>query len=440
MSQNFVSQGQVCANKAIEADQAGLESFDRTRLQIAIKNYGSAAKYFETAIKYQTNPNLTPILREKSLEYANRAQYLSEQLKSNENPPQPQGGNAGTGAAAKKDKNEKDNESDKMRETLASAIVREKPNVKWEDVAGLDGAKDALKEAVILPLKFPNLFTGKRKPWKGILMYGPPGTGKSFLAKAVATEANSEFFSVSSADLVSKWQGESEKLVRELFKMARENKPSIIFVDEIDSLASARSDSESESARRIKTEFLVQMQGVGNSSDGVLVLGATNIPWGLDSAIRRRFERRIYIPLPDIKARTKMFSLNLGNTPHDLTDTDFQRLGAKSEGYSGSDISVLVRDAIMMPVRTLQSAQYFKRVHEWENGIQKAYVTPCSAGDPDQSKFAASLLEINPEELLVPKVTYYDFERAMAKSKPSVSGSDLADHEKFTAEFGQEGN
>jgi len=363
MSQNFVSQGQLCANKAIEADQAGLQTFDRTKLQIAIKNYGSAAKYFETAIKYQTNPNLTPILRDKSQEYANRAQYLSEQLKNNENPPQPQGGNGGTGAAAKKDeKSDKDGENDKMRESLAGAIVREKPNVKWEDVAGLDGAKDALKEAVILPLKFPNLFTGKRKPWKGILMYGPPGTGKSFLAKAVATEANSEFFSVSSADLVSKWQGESEKLVRELFKMARENKPSIIFIDEIDSLASARSDSESESARRIKTEFLVQMQGVGNSSDGVLVLGATNIPWGLDSAIRRRFERRIYIPLPDIKARTKMFSLNLGNTPHDLTEADFQKLGKKSEGYSGSDISVLVRDAIMMPVRTLQSAQYFKRV------------------------------------------------------------------------------
>lgn len=165
----------------------------------------------------------------------------------------------------------------------------EKPNVKWSDVAGLENAKESLKEAVILPIKFPHLFTGKRQPWRGILLYGPPGTGKSFLAKAVATEANnSTFFSVSSSDLLSKWLGESEKLVKNLFELARTHKPSIIFIDEVDSLCSSRSDNESESARRVKTEFLVQMQGVGNDNDNVLVLGATNIPWCLDAAIRRR--------------------------------------------------------------------------------------------------------------------------------------------------------
>merc|ERR550537_499324 len=120
--------------------------------------------------------------------------------------------------------------------------MTEKPNVRWDDVAGLKSAKDALQETVILPTRFPQLFTGKREPWHGILLYGPPGTGKSFLAKAVATEADSTFFSISSSDLVSKWMGESEKLGNNLFAIARERAPSIIFIDEIDALCGARGE------------------------------------------------------------------------------------------------------------------------------------------------------------------------------------------------------
>jgi vacuolar protein-sorting-associated protein 4 len=129
--------------------------------------------------------------------------------------------------------------------------------VKWSDVAGLESAKEGLKEAVVLPIRFPQLFDENRQPWRGILLYGPPGTGKSFLAKACATECDGTFFSISSSDLVSKWMGESEKLIKQLFKMAREQKPSIIFIDEVDSLCGSRSEGENDSSRRIKTEFLV---------------------------------------------------------------------------------------------------------------------------------------------------------------------------------------
>jgi vacuolar protein-sorting-associated protein 4 len=203
-------------------------------------------------------------IRAKCLVYLERAEKLKAQL----NPKSKSDNNKKPVKAG--DSNNKDDESDeedeykkKLMNQLEGAIVIGKPNVEWADVAGLEGAKEALKEAVILPIKFPHLFTGNRKPWKGILLFGPPGTGKSLLAKAVATEANnSTFFSVSSSNLVSKWLGESEKLVKNLFEIARQHKPSIIFIDEIDSLCSTRSDNESESARRIKTEFLVQMQGL----------------------------------------------------------------------------------------------------------------------------------------------------------------------------------
>jgi vacuolar protein-sorting-associated protein 4 len=204
-------------------------------------------------------------------QYLERAEYIKKQRLSsaaNQIAPkdEPQGG-GGSGAAQKpKQKGGDDqDENEKLQGALSSAIVTEKPNIKWDDVAGLESAKEGLKEAVIMPVKFPQLFQGARKPWTGILLYGPPGTGKSFLAKACATECDSTFFSVSSSDLVSKWQGESERLVKNLFEMARAKRPSLIFIDEVDSLCGKRTEGENESSRRIKTEFLVQMDGCGNS-------------------------------------------------------------------------------------------------------------------------------------------------------------------------------
>jgi vacuolar protein-sorting-associated protein 4 len=287
------------------------------------------------AIKYEKNEKTKETIRKKFTEYLERAEKLKKYIDSKSSKKAVMAGTSGTSSQDKEeDEDDKeDAEVKKMRNALAGAILEEKPNVHWEDIAGLDAAKEALKEAVILPIKFPHLFTGKRTPWRGILLYGPPGTGKSYLAKAVATEANSTFFSVSSSDLVSKWMGESERLVKQLFSLARESKPAIIFVDEVDSLCGTRGEGESEASRRIKTEFLVQMQGVGNDTQGILVLGATNIPWGLDPAIRRRFEKRIYIPLPDPHARAKMMALNIGTTPCRVGPKEFKLLADQTEGY-----------------------------------------------------------------------------------------------------------
>ena len=336
---------------------------------------------------------------------------------------------------------------------MSGAVVTEKPNVKWDDVAGLAQAKESLKETVILPTRFPQLFTGKRRPFKGILLYGPPGTGKSYLAKAVATEADSTFFSVSSADLISKWQGESERLVRNLFEMARESpgNRAIIFIDEVDSLCGSRSEGESDSARRVKTEFLVQMDGVGKKEGDVLVLGATNVPWELDAAIRRRFEKRVYIPLPEAEARTAMVKIHLGDTPNNLSENDFDTLGRLTEGASGSDITVLVKEALMEPLRRCQQAQQFLPVGEFlfpcEQYPNCPYCPPKLSTDPPNKNYDCSkcgakrmaLWDVPSEKLKAPDVSVKDFESVLRHSHSTVSKDELEEYTKWTKEFGQAG-
>lgn len=426
--------------KAIQLVQQATEKDNAKEYEEAFRLYQISLEYFMTALKYEKSDKVKQTIKGKVIEYMDRAEKLKQFLDKRQPVAQGGSGQAAKGGGGGDDKEEND-ESKKMKDNLGGAILREKPNVKWDDVAGLYAAKESLKEAVILPIKFPQLFTGKRKPWRGILLYGPPGTGKSYLAKAVATEADSTFFSISSSDLVSKWLGESEKLVKNLFEMARESKPSIIFIDEIDSLCSARSDSESESARRIKTEFLVQMNGVGNDVDGILVLAATNIPWQLDAAIRRRFEKRIYIPLPESNARTSMFRIHLGKTPHQLSPQDFKQLGEMTEGYSGSDISIIVRDAMMQPVRAVQTATHFKRVsgpsRENPSIMVHDYLTPCSPGDPDALEM--TWVEVEGSKLKEPEIGMNDFLKSLKTVRPSVSDEDIQEHVKFTEDFGQEG-
>lgn len=429
-SSEFLPKGIDLVQKAIEADTA-------TRYEEAYKLYYNGLDYLMLALKYEKNSKSKELIKSKFTEYLTRAEQLKEHLEKQ----QAQSGSSaelsGSGSTkAKKAGEGEDEDADtkKLRGALAGAILSEKPNVSWDDIAGLDAAKEALKEAVILPVKFPHLFTGNRRPTAGILLYGPPGTGKSYLAKAVATEANSTFFSVSSSDLVSKWMGESERLVKQLFTMARENKPSIIFIDEVDALCGPRGEGESEASRRIKTELLVQMNGVGNDTGGVLVLGATNIPWQLDAAVRRRFERRIYIALPDVEARKRMFELNIGTVACECSQQDLRVLAEMTDGYSGHDIAVVVRDALMQPIRKIQQATHFKPVTV--DGVEK--VTPCSPGDAGAREM--SWLNIGTDELQEPDLTIKDFIKAVKNNRPTVNAQDIENHVKFTDDFGQEGN
>ncbi|XP_046545668.1 katanin p60 ATPase-containing subunit A-like 2 [Haliotis rubra] len=261
--------------------------------------------------------------------------------------------------------------SSEMRE-LAQVISRDiylqNPNVKWDDIIGLDEAKRLVKEAVVYPIRYPQLFRGILSPWKGLLLYGPPGTGKTLLAKAVATECNTTFFNISASSIVSKWRGDSEKLVKVLFELARFHAPSTIFLDELESLMSQRGSqgggSEHEGSRRMKTELLVQMDGLAKTDDLVFLLAASNLPWELDHAMLRRLEKRIIVDLPTTEARRAMFKHHLPPVvvPKDssgveiLSDLDYDQLANMTEGYSGSDIKLLCKEAAMRPVRKIFAA------------------------------------------------------------------------------------
>lgn len=297
-------------------------------------------------------------------------------------------------------------------DSLERDIVSRNPNVHWNDIADLEDAKKLLREAVVLPMWMPDFFKGIRRPWKGVLMVGPPGTGKTMLAKAVATECGTTFFNVSSSTLTSKYRGESEKLVRLLFEMARFYAPTTIFIDEIDSICGRRGTSdEHEASRRVKSELLIQMDGVGGALEGddpsklVMVLAATNFPWDIDEALRRRLEKRIYIPLPSAVGRAELLRINLREV--DLaTDVNLDLIAEKIEGYSGADITNVCRDASMMAMR--------RRI---------------------QGLSPEEIRALSKEELQMP-VTMEDFTLTLKKISKSVSAADLEKYEAWMAEFG----
>ena len=396
----------------------------------AFNYYLKASNTLQLLYKYEEhNKKLKQIYKDKLLEVISRAEEVKKHWKGKKKVVKAGGGKSKK-AGGDSDDDEEDKEDDELRKGIESAIVGETPDVHWDDVAGLEGAKSSLKEAVILPTRYPQLFEGERKPWTGILLYGPPGTGKSFLAKACATEAKGTFFSIKSSDLLSKFLGETEKQVKNLFEMARERKPSIIFIDEIDSICGARGEGEHETMRRVKTEILVQMQGVGTDNKNVLVLGATNLPWEIDPAVRRRFERRIYISLPDEYSRKEIIRHHLGKTPHEMSEEDLEAIAAETDGYSGSDLATLTKDAIMAPLRKCQEAVKFVKTPHG------TYI-PTYASDPRGENM--TMMEMDPSLLEAPKICVEDFHQALIKTKPTVAKGDLVKYEDWTEEFGQDG-
>ncbi|MFX1577392.1 MAG: AAA family ATPase [Promethearchaeota archaeon] len=326
------------ANEALVLDQQGKRS-------AAMSKYIEAADILVRVMKVSKNPQLRRIALERADQYVARAKTLrSAKIPARGPAPDFEGVEI------------EDQEDKELQEDIDSMIIKEKPDVKWEDVADLEEAKQALRESVILPLLRPDLFTGARRPWKGVLLFGPPGCGKTLIAKAVANEVGCTFFNADAASLVSKWLGESERLVKNLFTSARKEQPAIVFMDEVDALTAERGADQVGGERRLKTQFLIEMDGMkSKKGDHIVVLGATNRPWDLDAAFRRRFERRILVPIPEFEARVRIFEIHTKGI--DLApDVDFNILGEKTDEYAGSDIALICREASLQPIREMDAS------------------------------------------------------------------------------------
>jgi katanin p60 ATPase-containing subunit A1 len=291
-----------------------------------------------------------------------------------------------------------------LDQMIDSMIVTEKPDVEWEDIGGLKEAKNEIKEAIILPFiqSKPDFVSAPRT----ILLYGPPGTGKTLLAKASASNLEATFFEARASSLLSKYFGESTKLVNALFSKARKVQPSLIFMDELDSLAISRDTDISESTRRVLAQILTEIDGFRTATrDRILIMAATNKPWDLDDAIISRFQKKIYVPLPDAPAREKIFSVHLRGA--ELSGASVSGLAEKSEGFSGRDIASVSREAIISMVR------------EQNPGIHDL-----SARELDKYVLKHRPLEAR------------DFEDAFGRTKPSLQAVKAGRYEKWREEFG----
>ncbi|KAJ2881153.1 Fidgetin-like protein 1 [Coemansia aciculifera] len=289
----------------------------------------------------------------------------------------------------------------RMIEMVENEILTATQTVTWDDIAGLSQAKRAVHMAVIYPLLRPELFQGIRAPPKGLLLFGPPGTGKTLIGKCIASQAGATFFNISASSLTSKWIGEGEKMVRALFAVARVRQPTVIFIDEIDSLLTQRTDGEQEATRRIKTEFLVQLDGCGTSSeDRIILVGATNRPQELDEAARRRFPKRLYVPLPDRAGRRTIVTNLLRSQVHSLDDANLDLVCDRTAGFSGADMDTLCREAAFGPIRSI-----------------------CD-----------NIIEAREDE--VRPINFEDFEYALTQVRPSVSDKDLVIHIEFNKLYG----
>ena len=326
-------------------------------------------------------------------------------------------------------------ETEKKENRDVSFIIKENSYIKLEDIIGLEKVKEALKEQVISPIKYPKQFQEKQKRLKSILIYGPPGTGKTLLSKAIAAELEGNFFYILACNIITHWhESDPEKMIKNLFELARKKKPSVIFIDEIDCIINEKSYYYNDTIRKIKNELILQMKNIENNDENIIVLGSTNIPWTLDHDIINKFQEKMHISLPDGDSRKKLIELYLKDITHTLTDQQIEYLAQNTKDFSGGDIYNLVQEAYYEPIKKYINHEYFKKIQG--NGNQFNYI-PCEQNDTGAIKM--KMTEIQDLKLILfPKVDFDDFKKILERTKPTMEKQDLTNFEKFELEYGKE--
>ncbi len=335
----------------------------------------------------------------------------------------------GTAALMRDEPSQVSEEKDRMMQELSlTRIDPSQCTITWKEIIGSEGVKRKLDEIIRLPRELPHLYTGNRKAARSVLLYGPPGTGKTLMGKAMAHEAGVSFYSVSSADLISKWVGESEKYIKCMFEMLKANKPCILFLDEVEALCSKREEN-GRGANTVQ-QFLTQLDGITTSGsiEGVLLLACSNIPWSLDEAMRRRFEYRIYLGLPSPKEREALLRYYIGKNKHSLCDKDFHELTKLCKFFSCDDVRQLCSEASMMPINDITQATHFEMLGDGKLLVQDA---------SHQLAMPMTYAQIRDKGSIVEQaITYTHMLKALEHTKSTVDVKKLEDYDKWTTQYG----
>jgi vacuolar protein-sorting-associated protein 4 len=418
--------------KAIEHVELANSAKLRGNLPEALRLLNIGLGYFNNILKNKQHTQLKETITPYVTTYLAEAEELKQCIAtSSSSPMMTSGSNESTDLCtqsyANNNSTERSDDTSQRLQQIGQTKVKTDYGIRWEEVIGLEGIKTMLREIIELPRDMPHLFTGNRKVIRSILLYGPPGTGKTFLAKALASNSGYAFYSVSSAELISKYVGDSEKNIRSLFDTLRADTPCILFLDEVEALCASR--DEQQHTKTVQ-QFLVQFDGLtgsDHSNEGIFILACTNTPWALDTAMRRRLERKLYVPLPTEEDRARLFAHYIGKNDHALSENDFITLAQLTPSFSSADIKLLTEAACMQPWQTIRDASHFVRHNDrW---------FPCDSTIQDARPLTYQAIT-NKSEIVIPKITSRHVRDTLSQIKATVQEHELTNYDEWTIQYG----